>query len=415
MKGSKNGPEKDQRGEGLMSFKITMPKMGLTMSKGTLGKWLKKEGDKVKKGEEILEVTTDKIANMVEAPSEGVLLKILVKEGEEVPIGFTLGVIGEPGEEIDLLTEVPQVVQETAQESFQSKESPEKRNEYSEERIKITPAARKIAREKGIDYKGVKGTGPGGRITREDIEKVTANEITAKTEQEAPGVLETIPYTGMRRSIGENMLDSWGSIPKVTHHVSVDAANLIAFRRMLNEDSDEHEKISLTDILVKIAAKALEMRPKVNIVLAENLIKVMGNINIGVAVALENGLVVPVIKDANKKSLSRVSREIKELADKARGNKIEREDISGGTFTITNLGAYGSVDWFTPIINRPESSILGIGRIVEKPAIIEGQLLNRPTLGLSFAFDHRVLDGAPAAEFLAVILKLIDSPAKALM
>jgi pyruvate dehydrogenase E2 component (dihydrolipoamide acetyltransferase) len=201
----------------------------------------------------------------------------------------------------------------------------------------------------------------------------------------------------------------------VTHHVSVDVANLLTLRKTLNDDREENEKISISDLLVKIVAKALEIKPHINVTLDKNEIRVLSDINIGLAVALEKGLVVPVIKNANKKSLSEISREVKELAQKARASKISPEEMRGGTFTITNLGAYGSVDWFTPIINQPESAILGIGRIVEQPVVYEGRVTIRPMMGLSLAFDHRVIDGAPAAEFLAVMLKLIESPMKVLI
>ncbi|MBZ4654327.1 MAG: acoC [Peptococcaceae bacterium] len=397
-----------------MAFEIFMPKMGLTMSKGTVAKWLKKEGDAVKKGEEILEVMTEKITNTIEAPADGILLKIVVPEGEEVYIGSLLGIIGAAGETLDEIENKPSISPAIAS-----------RGENGE-KTKITPAARKLAQENGIDYTNLSGTGPGGRITREDIEKAIAglapepakretNVYEEKAESDRKNIAEVIPYTGMRKAIGDNMAHSWAVAPKVTHHVSVDVTNLLTLRKTLNEDRKEKEKISISDLLVKIVAKALEMKPHINVTLDKSEIKVLNDINIGLAVALEKGLVVPVIRNANKKSLSQISREVKELAQKARENRISPEEMREGTFTITNLGAYGSVDWFTPIINQPESAILGIGRIVEQPVVYQGRITIRPMIGLSLAFDHRVIDGAPAAEFLAVVLKLIESPMKVLI
>ncbi len=385
-----------------MAAEIKMPKMGLTMSLGTVGKWLKKENEQVKKGEEILEVTTEKLTNTVEASADGILLKILIPEGEEVPIGTVLGLIGEPGEKVES--------QETGG------GHPAKCAE--EEKIKITPSARKFAQEQKFNYAQIAGTGPGGRITREDVEKAIA-KITSAPEEETvfpeKDVLELIPYVGMRKAIGDNMSRSWNTAPQVTHHVSADVSKILALRKTVNEDRDEKEKISLTDLLVKIIAKALELKPNINVTLDGSQIKVLKNINIGVAVALDKGLVVPVINDANQKTLAQISREIKDLAGKARENRLSMENMSGGTFTISNLGAYGSVDWFTPIINQPESAILGVGRIADRPVICDGQVVSRPFMGLSLSFDHRVIDGAPAAEFLTVLLQLLEKPSKVLI
>ncbi|MCR4441511.1 MAG: dihydrolipoamide acetyltransferase family protein [Peptococcaceae bacterium] len=382
-------------------FEIRMPKMGLTMTTGTVVKWHKKEGDPVKKGEEILDISTEKITNTVEAPADGVLIKIIAPEGTELPIGGLLGLIGSPGEKAG--EEISGGIKEAG----------------GGERIKITPAAAKLAREMGVDCTLLAGTGPGGRITREDVEKAAAQVRSVQAPSEGgdkkPVSGEFIPYTGMRKAIGDNMSRSWATAPKVTHHVSVDVSRLLELRKMINEDLDEMSRVSITDLLIKIAAKALEMKPSINVSLEGGSIKLFKDINIGVAVALENGLVVPVVKNAGKKSLLQVSAKVRELAQKARENRLSLEEMSGGTFTITNLGAYGSVDFFTPIINQPESAILGVGRVVQAPAVIEGQVVPRPMMGLSLAFDHRVIDGAPAAEFLAVLIKMIERPLAAIL
>lgn len=403
--------------------------MGLTMTTGVVVKWLKKEGDAVNKGEELLEIATEKITNTVEAPADGVLLKIVAPEETELPIGGLLGFIGQAGERIELAG-VEQQSEKTAQapEREVYRDSPGERSPGAGERVKITPAAAKLAKEIGFDYTRLAGTGPGGRITREDVEHAVARaqDFSADSPAEKPVGKETagpggaalydlIPYSGMRKAIGDNMSRSWAAAARVTHHVAVNIAKLLEFRKMINEDLENEGKVSLTDLLIKITARALEIRPDINVSLDGSNIKIMKEINIGVAVALEKGLVVPVVKNANKQSLFQVSAQVRDLARKARENRLSLDEMSGGTFTVTNLGAYGSVDFFTPIINQPESAILGIGRTVETPVVIDGQVTVRPMMGLSLAFDHRVIDGAPAAEFLAVLIKLLEKPAKAVL
>ena len=405
-----------------MAIELKMPKMGLTMTTGTVAGWLKKEGDPVKKGETLLEITTEKITNTVEAPTDGILLQIIAAEGAELPIGGLLGLIGEAGEQVAASVPAqPASAAAAATDEPAAGGSPD----VSAKRIKATPAAMKLAKELKIDYTRLPGTGPGGRITKEDVEKAASQPPAAQAapvavEEEAEKIEEglsydLLPYSGMRKMIGDNMSRSWTSIPRVTQQTSVDVFNLLEFRKMVNEDADDRSKVSITDLLVKIVAKAIEMRPFMNAALDGNTIKIFKEIHIGVAVALEQGLVVPVVKHANQKGLLQISSEIKELARKARENRLSLDEMSNGTFTLTNLGAYRSVEFFTPIINAPQAAILGIGRIVERPAVVNGQIAPRPMMGLSLVHDHRVIDGAPAAEFLAVLMNLLEKPVKALL
>lgn len=408
-----------------MAIEIRMPKMGLTMSTGTIAGWLKKEGDPVKKGEEILEISTEKITNTVEAPADGMLLKIIAEEGAELPCGELLGIIGKPGEQIDVSFSAPAMAAqaETSQKPVAGK-SPEV-SARSTKRVKATPAAMKLAKELKVDYVQLTGTGPGGRITKEDVEKASSQPpvvqavSVAGTEEAGANEdslsYELLPYSGMRKTIGENMSRSWTNVPRVTLQTSVDVFNLLELRRMINEDADQTQKVSMTDLLVKITVKAIEMRPGMNLTFDGNEIKRFKEIHLGVAVALEQGLVVPVVKHANKKSLMQISGEIKDLAKKARENRLSLDEMSNATFTLTNLGAYRSVDFFTPIINTPQAAILGIGRIVERPAVVKGQIVPRPMMGVSLAHDHRVIDGAPAAEFLAALINLLEQPVKTLL
>lgn len=391
-----------------MAHEIIMPKLGLTMTKGTIVEWLKKEGDKVAKGDVILEITTDKITNTVEALEDGILLKTYVKEGDEVPCFAVLGVIGKAGEKIE---DVPKPDADPAD----NKKDQLPPDTSTPRKIKITPSARKLAQEKGIDYQEITGTGPGGRITKEDIENVVGNKENSVEKQtidntECNEYIEVIPYSGMRKVIGDNMASSWSAYPRVTHHVYTDVTELLALRKNINENCNEVEKVSITDMLIKILAKALEMAPYMNATFDGNNIMILKNINIGIAVAVDKGLIVPVIRDANHKSLSQIGKEVKELSGKARDNKLGLDEMRGGTITITNLGAYGSVDWFTPIINPPESAILGTGRIGEQPAVHKGEIKIRSMMGLSLSFDHRIIDGAPAAQFLSILIKLIEWP-----
>ena len=394
-----------------MATQIKMPKMGLSMKVGIVGKWLKNEGDAVKKGEALLEIMTDKIANVLEAPADGILLKIVAEKKAKLPIGALLGIIGAAGEDISAVlaeagasaTPVNAAVTAAAPSSAQHDRT------SGREGIKISPAARKLAQESNVDYAMITGTGPEGRITREDVENFIANP---PAPADARPVLETIPYEGMRQVIGENMAQSWALAAKVTHITSVDMTGLLALRTTINADLKETQKVSVTDLLIKAVAKALVKYPKVNVTLSGDEIKVLKDINIGVAVAIPNGLVVPVVKNADQKNLDAVSGEVRDFAKRARRNKLDASEMTGGTFTITNLGGYGSVDYFTPIINQPESAILGVGRTVRTPAVVGDNIVIRPMMGLSFAFDHRIIDGAPAAEFLSILIKLIEQPHK---
>lgn len=388
-----------------MATQVTMPKMGLSMVTGKVSRWLKKEGDAVKRGEAIVEIMTDKITNIVEAPADGVLLRILAAEEAEMPVGGLMAVIGVPG-----TTSV------SAGEPALAAGGPVTA-EPGGEKIRISPVARKLAEENGLDIARITGTGPAGRITREDVEKALAAgrvpaggpSVAAAPPGSAGEVPFTLkPYSGMRKIIGDNMARSWAIAPKVDYHVSVDVSALLALRKAINEVGEA--KITLTDMLVKIAARGLALRPQINVSLDGGQIRQYQEANIGVAVALDNGLMVPVVRKADSKTLSQISREIKDFSQRARDNALGLEEMQGGTFTVTNIGAYRSVDWFTPIINQPESAILGLGRIVEQPAAVDGQIVVRPLLGLSLAFDHRVIDGAPAAEFLGLLLRLIAKP-----
>jgi pyruvate dehydrogenase E2 component (dihydrolipoyllysine-residue acetyltransferase) len=406
-----------------MAIKLVVPKLGLSMTEAKIIEWRKNEGDVLLKGDGVLDIETEKVVYTVEAPADGVLLKILAEVGDVLPIGAAVAYIGQAGEQIPETGEsAPEKSRGTPAPSVAKDEGTSGVTAKKGSKIKISPAARKLAQKLNIDYSDIAGSGPNGRIIKEDIlaksetaaapttlEPVQAEQIT---EVE---ILDQIPYSGMRKTIGSHMSLSWNLAPRVTHHVLVDVTELLELRKKLNAQlPDGQMKVSITDMLTKIIAKALRRFPMVNATLEGDTIKLLKNINIGIAVSLEEGLIVPVIKNADKKDVFSIGQEIRHLSKKARTNSLKWQDIQGGTFTITNLGAYGSVDFFTPIINQPESAILGVGRAKAAPVVINGEIAIRSLMGFSLSFDHRVIDGAPAAEFLAIVIELIKNPTGAI-
>ena len=394
-----------------MAFEIKMPTVGLMMETGLVAAWYKNEGDKVEKGEVIAEMETEKMSSPIEAAGSGVLLKIIAPVGTELPPGGFMGYIGEPGEEIAV-----SVVQDEAQKG--AVDLQQDRQMESVNFIRISPLAKKIAKENNLDYSRVTGSGPMGRIVAKDIRETVANRKTCvvPVTMPMPGIEDSyLPYGGIRKSIGENMLNSWLTAPRVTHFASVDSTEMKRVRNQFNLGVENHDKASVIGFLVKIVARAIEGYPVVNASLEGTQIHRHGAINIGVAVAVERGLLVPVVKNANKKSLLEISREIRDLSGRAKNNQLAPEEMQGGTFTVSSLGAYDSVEYFTPIINQPESAILGIGRMMDTPVAINGEVVIRPMLPLSLVFDHRVIDGAPAAEFLRLIMDVIENPMKFLL
>jgi len=379
-----------------MVTKVVMPKYGWTMTEGKVLKWLKKEGELVKKGEPLFEMESEKTVTQVEAEASGILRKILVQEGTVVPVGETIAILTEPGEELPSSDTLKQMVEEKPQ-------------IVEEEKIKISPAARKLAEEHGIDITKIKGTGPDGRIVKEDILRVIESEKEVVKVSSLPAKI--IALEGMRKIIAERMALSARTTARVLLTIDVDMSEVSKLRQSLLEDVEKKwgVRLTYTDILVKAVAKALEEHPIVNSILVEDKIHVMESINIGVAVALKDGLIVPVVREANKKSLIEIALQLKELIEKARQGKLSTEEATGGTFTISNLGMYG-VGVQMQIINPPEVAILGVGAITDKPAVINGQITIRPMMTLSLVFDHRALDGAPAAEFLVTLKRILENP-----
>lgn len=402
-----------------MAVKVVMPQFYETMQAGKIASWLKKEGDKVEKGSPIVEVETDKATVEIEAPENGVLTKILAEEGMDVPVLQVIAVITMPEESLDLdslmrktASGVSQRIEEVGKPNAQASEQLEK----PAVRAPISPLARKLAREHGIDVTKVRGSGPGGRITREDVMEQT-KERTA-TAHLAPKLehARLIPISKMRKAIAEQMAYSARTAPQVTLTTEVDVSRVVRLREKLLPDLDAAigVRLSYTEILVKVVAMALRQQPIFNSRLDGDLIRLIDEINIGVAVEVEEGLIVPVVHDADKKTLSEIAKSTKQLIDGAREGKLASSELTGSTFTITNLGSYG-VDVFTPLINPPETAILGVGRILEKPVVSNGEVKIRPMMYLSLSFDHRVIDGALAARFLQTIRQALEDPASVLV
>jgi len=370
-----------------MAIKVIMPKLGMAMTEGTLVKWLKADGERVEKGERIAVVMSKKITYEVEAPASGILRHAAaVKEVKAV--GEAIAYITEPGEEIPELEAAPA-----------APPPPPEEKPF----VLATPMARKLAKEHGIDLAEVTGTGPRGRITEKDV-------LAFLEARKAPPVRRAIPFVGMRQMIAERMTESLRTMAQVTITTEVDATELVRLREQLKAEFD----LTYTDLVVKAAAKALREHPLLNATLVGDEIQLLEEVHIGVAVALEEGLIVPVVRDADKKTLQEIAQETRRLAEGAREGTLTVDEVTGSTFTVTNLGMYG-VDTFTPIINPPEAAILGVGRIVEKPAMHEGQIVKRALMQLSLTFDHRIVDGAPAAKFLRTVKGLLESPYRLLV
>lgn len=423
-------------------IEVIMPKLGLTMEEGTIIRWLKGEGEELEKGEPLFEVQTDKVVMEVEAPASGTLGKILTPEGETVPVVQVIAYILEPGEEAPEEWHIPVTLAEAV---------PVK--PVSGAKVLATPAAKRLARDKGIDLAQVRGSGEGGMVTREDLirfleekpalavmapQRVKASPRARRLAQERGVDLSQVPGTGpqgritekdlldflaaqelltpgpIQRLTAQRMTESFTSTPHFYLAIEAKATKLVELRERLRPIVEERAGASLTytDILIVLAAKVLRDHPLANASWEEGRIRVWKEINIGLATAVEEGLVVPVIKKADEKGLAQIVKERRELADKAAQSKLSLEELEGGTFTLTNLGMFG-VDEFGAIINPPQSAILAVGRIAQRPVVEEGEVVARPTMCLTLSVDHRVWDGAQGARFLSDLKALIEEPGRA--
>jgi pyruvate dehydrogenase E2 component (dihydrolipoamide acetyltransferase) len=445
-----------------MATEIKLPRLGQGMESGTIVKWLKSEGERVEKGEPLYELDTDKVTQEVEADASGVLLKIAIAEGE-VEVGKTVAVIGEEGETPsisddggqngdgapasaekparapardaerergreasadaqadarDAQTEAQLDTQATQPAAADEPTQGDGRVSGSEPqtRIKASPLARRIARERGIDLAQLSGTGPEGRIVAEDVERAeTARpaELVAQSHKVAPpGEIELVPLTNVRKTIARRLTEAW-TIPVFQLTADADMSRALTLREQLVERAGERPKPTVTDLLTKIAAVALMQNRAVNAHFAEDGIRRFPTADIGLAVAAPQGLVVPVIKRAESLSVLEIAAARADVVSRARDNKLRREDLEGGTFTISNLGMFG-VDQFIAVLNPPQAAIVAVGATIEKPVARDGEIVSRPMLTLTLTCDHRAIDGADGAKFLADLKAFLEEPGLAL-
>lgn len=414
-----------------MAFEIKMPQLGLTMEEGTVAQWLKQEGDTVAKGDVLLEITTDKLTSEIESEADGVLLKIVAKEGEDVPVKGLLGYIGEAGETIgDAAPAAAPAAAAAPAEVPVAAPAPAPAAKADGSRIRISPLARKTAAKLGVDYQNLAGSGPSGRIVQKDIlaaaeaaKQQPAPVAEAPAAAPAPAAKsgelelmdgdEVVKLAGMRKVVAERMAKSAREIPTVTQNVKIDVTKLVAFRKQINETSGQ--KFSMNDFILKAVANALRANPHILVSIDGNQIIKRTHVNLGMAVALDDGLIVPVIRDADKLSLSQISATAKDLAVRARENKLAMDEYKGSTFTISNLGMFG-VETFDPIINQPDAGILGVCAVQDELDMDEeGKIFKKQVMRISFTFDHRLIDGAVAAKFELAIKELLEDPMRILL
>jgi pyruvate dehydrogenase E2 component (dihydrolipoamide acetyltransferase) len=417
-----------------MATEIKLPRLGQGMESGTVVRWLKQEGDRVEKGEPLYELDTEKVTQEVEADASGVLLKIAVQEGE-VPVGQTIAVIGEEGEEVAQAEAAPEPeADETPEEEGSRAPARDEERERGREataeptmseqitdvqepsradgRVKASPLARRIAREKGLDLSQVRGTGPEGRIVAEDVERA----VTGPTPAAAPAAEvepEVEQLTSIRKTIARRLTKAWEA-PVFQLVVSADMTRAQEVRERLVEQTREGEtKPTVSDLLTKLCAAALLRHPKVNSHYADETVTHFSTANVGVAVATDRGLFVPVIRGAERLNLAEIAAARADLVARARDAKLQQADLEGGTFTISNLGMYG-IEQFVAVLNPPQVAILAVGAIEEKPVAVDGDLEIVPQMTLTLTCDHRALDGSVAAEFLGTVQALLEEPGLAL-
>ena len=403
-----------------MANEVKLPRLGQGMEAGTVTRWLKSEGEQVAKGEPLFEVDTDKVTQEVESDFAGVLLKIALPEGE-APVGETIAWIGEAGEEIKAPTRervVEQVpgteVPGTSSEVPGTRTSVPGTSSANGGRIKASPLARRLARERGVDLASVRGTGPDGRIVAEDVERGAVAAPAAGPS--APpvvvaGEIESVPLTSVRKTIARRLTAAWQApVFQLTLSADMTRANeLVAKARELDPDV----RVTVTDVLAKVCAAALKRHRDVNVAYGDDALLRFPTANIGIAVAAPQGLVVPVIQSVEARSLADVARARGEVVERARANKLTAADLDGGTFTISNLGMFG-IEQFVAVLNPPQAAILAVGATEERPVVVAGEVVVRPMMTMTLTVDHRAVDGAEGADFLRTVKQFLEEPALAL-
>ena len=439
-----------------MATKVIMPKLSPTMEEGQLSRWLKKEGDKVSMGEPLAEIDTDKATMEMQALGTGVLRKILIQEGESAPLGQLIAIIGEPDEDISALaapsssSKTPKspapaepikeskepglaAVPEAASPHVSSASSGNGSQETAQlekspsGRLIVSPLAARMAAESGIDLRSVSGSGPGGRIIKRDVEQLISGKSTTTVVQPPTRHLRAVetspfqksataqasayrdePASEMRRTIAKRLVTSLGPVPHFFLTTEIEMDRAAEMRKGINE-LDPDLKISINDIIIKVAAAALMQHPQVNASFQEKVVRYYEHADIGVAVAIEEGLITPIVRAADQKSLSEIAAEVRDLAERARNRKLRPEEYLGASFSVSNLGMFG-IDEFTAIINPPEAAILAVGAMSAKPVVRNNEVVIRQIMRVTMSCDHRVVDGATGAKFLQTFKKILENP-----
>jgi len=413
-----------------MASKVIMPKLSPTMEEGQIARWLKKEGDKVSMGEPLAEIDTDKATMEMQALANGVLRKILINEGESAPLGQLIAVIGDPGEDIaSVLSEAaapkpaaapaPKAASEPAPKPAEEPPPPpspspavatngRKAGTTDSGRMIVSPLAARMAAHSGLDLRSIQGSGPNGRIIKRDIEAVLSKPKAATVAVGTPSGYRDEPATQIRQTIAKRLVTSIGPVPHFFLTVDIEMDRAAEMRQNIKA-LDPDLKISVNDIIIKCAAVALIQHPQVNASFQEKFIRYYEHADIGVAVAIDDGLITPVIRGADQKSLSQIAGEVRELAERARGKKLKPEEYTGATFSISNLGMFG-IDEFTAVINPPEGAILAVGAMTAKPVVRDNEVVVRQMMRVTMSCDHRVIDGATGAKFLQTFKKILENP-----
>jgi pyruvate dehydrogenase E2 component (dihydrolipoyllysine-residue acetyltransferase) len=404
-----------------MATEIKLPRLGQGMESGTIVKWLKSEGDEVQKGEPLYELDTDKVTQEVEADASGVLLKIAIAEGE-VPVGKTIAVIGEQGEAVEVSEDEQEAAKRPVRDSgpvegVRGNREVLPTGAQANGRLKASPLARRIARERGIDLSNVAGTGPEGRVVAEDVERAAATGAppapsAAPAPTLVPQEVEVEQLSSMRKTIARRLTEAWQA-PVFQLGITVDMGRALEVRKRLVDLHGDGAKPTVSDLLTKICAMALMRHRAVNALYKGDAIELHPNANVGIAVAIPNGLVVPVIQGCERKTIAEIAAARAELVDRARSGKLRQGDLDGGTFTISNLGMFG-IERFIAVLNPPQAAILAVGSTEEKPVVVDGEVVVRPRMELTLTCDHRAIDGATGAQFLGDVKAFLEEPGLAL-
>lgn len=414
-----------------MATNVILPSLGFDMTEGRLVRWLKNEGEQVAKGQAIAEIETEKATVEIEAAVSGVLAKIIVPAGQTAPVGAVIGIIAEPGEEVAAAPAPrapsppapPSAARPSPPPPKPEKEAGEAPAPRTDERVKSSPAARKMAEKAGLDISRIKGTGPGGRVVEQDVEAAIAAGPAQKEPAPATGAPppppsvaapgprpgETVPLNRMRQTIARRMAESKATAPHFYVTVEINMDEAMKLREQLNRLAPEAEKVSVNDLIIAAAARTLARFPALNASYREGGLELHSRVDIGIAVALEDGLIPPVLRGADRKPLKTIAAEARALTERARSNKLRSDDLGGGTFTVSNLGMF-DVDEFIAIINPPEAAILAAGAVTQRPVAAGGEVRIASIMKATLSVDHRVADGAQAGRFLQEFKKLLENP-----